>query len=335
MGSIGFILKEFLTEFLPLRKKLLQPTIKSYRDVLRLFILYVAKQIDCPVTELGTKHFTSEAALAFLKSLEVDRGNSIRTWNHRLAVLRSFYRFLVLQNPARAEEFATVTSIPTKRCQQTQVVFLDREEIKTILHAVEKNDNFALRDKALILFIYNTGARVQEIQGLQVQHINLEAPTVRLHRRENKWRECPLWQETATLLQKIIAQANSQPCDTVFLSQSNKPLTRFGIYKIVRRHSDAIAKLRTNGTRKKVSPNVLRHSTAAYLIEAGVGFNLLTAFLGQVSRQTNTRYAELHRNQSQSSQADFLDPSKELSLQHTDDNIADADENLLSWLNSL
>lgn len=152
----------------------------------------------------------------------------------------------------------------------------------------------ALRDRTLLLFLYNTGARAQEVADLRFGHLDLDRqPRVRLHGKGDKWRTCPLWKETADELRRLIQQPVVQPEAPVFRSQYGNALTRFGIYKIVRRHA---ARFDANpGQRgRRVTPHVFRHTTAVHLLEAGVEVNVIRGWLGHVSLETTNRYAEIN-----------------------------------------
>jgi integrase len=118
-----------------------------------------------------------------------------------------------------------------------------------------------LRDRALLLFLYNTGARVQEVAELCVKNLELgPAPRVHLHGKGDKWRTCPLWKETAQLLQKLLADHPTYNAQgPVFTSAQGRPLTRFGIYKIVCRHTRKLPQLQTGHSHRGISPHVFRH----------------------------------------------------------------------------
>jgi site-specific recombinase XerD len=144
--------------------------------------------------------------------------------------------------------------------------------------------------RALLLFLYNTGARVQEVAELRVRDLELAPPPrVRLHGKGDKWRTCPLWPETARQLQALLAArpAPAAPDAPVFVARGGRALTRFGIYKLVRRHAGRPA------PRRRISPHVFRHTTAVHLLEAGVEPNVIRGWLGHVSLETTHRYAEL------------------------------------------
>jgi len=157
-------------------------------------------------------------------------------------------------------------------------------------------EKLPLRDRALLLFLYNTGARVGEVAELERQNLDLDGqPRVHLHGKGDKWRVCPLWPETAALLGKLLEEDGRATHDCpVFVSKQADALTRFGIYKVVRRHTAQLAKHTAGPRRRVVSPHVFRHTTAVHLLEAGVEVNVIRAWLGHVSLDTTNRYAEVN-----------------------------------------
>ena len=274
---------------------------------------------------------------SFLNSLEDSRGNNVRSRNQRLAALRTFFEYLGRQLPDRLSQAQKVAAIPTKRVQPPETFFLERDEVATVLAALPPEGCLALRDRALLLFLYNTGARVQEVADLLVANIEfVPQPRVRLHGKGDKWRLCPLWPETAFLLKNLLheRQNASDSNRPVFTDRYGRGLTRFGLYKIVRRHAQQIIKRGSDGRRRNVSPHLWRHSTAVHLLEAGVEVNVIRAWLGHVSLETTNRYAEITIR------------SKEAALKHCEPPTADSrrfprkppwqdDESLLKWLQSL
>jgi integrase/recombinase XerD len=145
-----------------------------------------------------------------------------------------------------------------------------------------------------LLLLYNTGARVQEVADLRVEHVSLTSPAhVRLHGKGDKWRTCPLWEETVRVLRKLLDQRRQpDPTMPVFASDKGRPLTRFGIYKRVRRHAAPVESSTTSSS-TRITPHVFRHSTAVHLLEAGVEVNVIRGWLGHVSLETTNRYAEI------------------------------------------
>ena len=194
----------------------------------------------------------------------------------------------------------------------------------------------ALRDRTLMLFLYNTGARVQEIAELKVGNLEFDdPPRVHLHGKGNKWRVCPLWPDTCQLLQILLAQHGSsdRADQPVFLSHQGQALTRYGIYKLVRRHTQHLT-MAEGVDNHHISPHSLRHATAVHLLESGVEVNVVRAWLGHVSLETTNRYAELSlRMKAEALQR--CEPPTQSSEESHSRTVWHDDADLLRWLESL
>lgn len=291
--TLGQLVYSFFLDHLQAAKGLRPSSIGSYRDGLRLFLLFVADDARCSITRLPLSALTSKRVLDFLQSLEDHRSNHIRTRNQRLAILRTFFSYLGGRVPELLAVAEQVTRIPTKRVSPPETHFLERSDIQALFASMPSGTRNALRDRTLLLFLYNTGARAQEVADLRVGHLDLHRqPYVRLHGKGDKWRTCPLWKETADELRRLVPPPPVQPEAPVFRSQYGDALTRFGIYKLVRRHAARFdAKPGQRGGR--VTPHVFRHTTAVHLLEAGVELNVIRGWLGHVSLETTNRYAEI------------------------------------------
>jgi site-specific recombinase XerD len=275
-------------------KGLSQASIRSYRDGIRLFLLFLAKQVRRAISKLELRDLSADNVRDFLAHLEGERGNSIRSRNHRLAMLHSFFAYAGGQAPELLREAERVAAIPRKRTQPPATYYLERDVVENLFGRLPRDGRLATRDKALFLLLYNTGARATEVTGLTVGQLELtSSPRVNLHGKGDKWRTCPLWPETARMLGEMLRDRRSQatPTSPVFLSNVDRPLTRFGLYKLVRRHS---ADIHLGIEQRPVSPHVFRHTTAVHLLESGVDVNVIRGWLGHVSLDTTNRYAEIN-----------------------------------------
>ena len=264
--QLGRLLFAFFEDHLKCQKGLQPASIRSYRDGLGLFLRFVAKDARHKLTRLDVSELTSERVRRFLRSLEQERGNGIRTRNQRLAAVRAFFEYLANRELLMLDEAQRVASIPVKRAPPPETLFLERDEIDTLFAGLPVDGPLALRDHTLLLFLYNTGARVQEAADLRIRHLDLSAEArVRLHGKGDKWRTCPLWAKTAILLERLLDQRpqNRNPEDAVFLARNSTPLTRFGIYKVVRRHTVNVVKISADGTPRPISPHIFRHYVAS------------------------------------------------------------------------
>jgi integrase/recombinase XerD len=330
--QLGRVVHGFFASYLISIKGLRPASIQSYRDAMRLFLLFVASDKKSKVSRLVLDDLSFERVLAFLDHLESSRGNRPQTRNQRLATLHVFFEYVAGQLPDLLEVCQRVASIPSKRARRAQVTFLERDEVVTLMRELPSRGTRALRDRALLLFLYNTGARVQEVARLLGEQLDLDGLRVRLHGKGDKWRTCPLWKETVQTLRALISGAAS-PSDPVFTSAGGRPLTRFGIYKIVRRHAHGLDRPQEGTRRGRITPHVFRHTTAVHLLESGVELNVIRGWLGHADISTTNHYAEINTK------------AKEAALRACDPLGADSassrkpawrtDETLLNWLASL
>jgi site-specific recombinase XerD len=273
--------------------------------------------------------------LDFLRMIETTRKNHVSTRNQRLAALHTFYRYLAVHHPEMLAEAERVEAIPSKRTSPPQTHYLERDEIEDLFHTLPKQGALALRDRALFMVLYNTGARVQEVADLSVADVDLDGPLrVRLHGKGDKWRSCPLWPETAELLKELMGGGHENQPGPLFMSRQRKPLTRFGIYKIVKRHTSGLCFHLADKKCHGISPHVMRHSTAVGLLEQGVEVNVIRAWLGHVSLDTTNRYAEITLRTKQAAMAACF-PPVETSEALRPNNGWRKDEELMKWLSSL
>jgi site-specific recombinase XerD len=296
IAVLGSVLASFFNDHLKLRKGLRPNSITSYADAMRLFLQFAAKATEKKITQLGLDDLDADTVSSFLNSLEENRSNAVQSRNQRLAALRTFFEYVGQRFPDRLGQAQKVAFIPRKRTQAPETVFLERDEIESTLSVLPAEGRHALRDRTLLVFLYNTGARVQEASDLRVSDVHFDpTPRVHLHGKGDKWRICPLWSETAELIKRLVSERASAAASDhpVFVGAKDAALTRFGIYKIIRRHTKHIVKLRPNGRLKAVSPHLWRHSTAVHLLEAGVEVNVIRAWLGHASLETTNRYAEI------------------------------------------
>jgi site-specific recombinase XerD len=290
---LGSLVHSFFLDHLITVKGLRPASVRSYRDTVRLLLCFVADDKRKRITILKVEDLSFERVLAFLRYLEHDRANHIRTRNQRLAALHTLFEYIATREPQMLGVCQQVAAIPTQRAAPAETHYLERDEIDKLLHHLPRTGRFALRDRALLFFLYNTGARVQEVADLRAGHLDLgDGAVARLHGKGDKWRTCPLWRQTAALLADILDSSDPLPTpDTpVFRSANGQPLTRFGIYKIVRRHAGQLDDPRAG---RRVSPHLFRHTAAVHLLEAGVEVNVIRSWLGHADLTTTNRYAEI------------------------------------------
>jgi integrase/recombinase XerD len=330
-APLGAIVQSFFVDHLVTVKGLRPASIRSYRDTIRLLLVFASADKGCRITRLRLEDLTFERVVAFLRHLEVDRHNHIRTRNQRLAAIHTLFDYIATREPEMLGVCQRVAAIPMKRSAPAETRFLERDEIEQLFTDLPSDGRLALRDRAVLMFLYNTGARVQEVADLRVGNLDLgEQPVVRLHGKGDKWRTCPLWRHTATVLGDLLAtQPATGPQAPVFTAH-DEALTRSGIYKIVRRHADHLDNPKTG---RRVSPHIFRHTAAVHLLESGVEVNVIRGWLGHADLTTTNRYAEINTATKQAALRATELPGSTAGPRTTP--IWRTDQTLLNWLNSL
>jgi len=292
---LGSFVRRFLLEETVADRNLTLNTQRSYRDAIRLLFRFLAEHHATDPTHVTVEQVSAQVVRTFLKHLEDEHGNSVATRNQRLAAIHSLFRFISHQVPELVEQATQIRAIPLRRTPTPVMPYLDKHEIDALLAVPDRRRSQGRRDYALLLFLYNTGARASEIAGVAVGDLFLDAPaSVRLVGKGRKTRICPLWTHTADMLRDLLGTRAEGPQHApVFLNVRGKPITRFGIHTLVARTVEKASATAQSLKTKRVSPHTLRHTTAVHLLRAGVDINTIRVWLGHVSLETTNRYAEV------------------------------------------
>ena len=292
-NALARALRRFFAEHLPGVRGASPHTTRSYRDAWALFLRFLAARTGRPVVQLDVPDLDPGAVIAFLAHLEKERRNSIATRNARLAALHAFARFLASQDPEWLETCQRLLAVPFKRAPIPTVDYLEGEELRAMLDATDPSTTAGRRDYALLVCMFNTGARVQEILDLRPVDLQLERPhQVHLRGKGRKERFCPLWPHTADALRRLVTETGLEQASTerLFRNRRGEPLTRFGVRYLVRKYAELAQAVAPALARKRVHPHTLRHTTAVHLLQAGVDLVSISHWLGHASVETTNRY---------------------------------------------
>jgi len=325
---LGPWVRRFLLEHLIGERNLSRQTQLSYRDTLRLLLPFVADQCHQSLDQLTVEQVSAARVLCFLHHIEEVRHCTIATRNQRLAAIRALTSFIAAYSPEHIAWCGEIHRIPFKKTTQTVIPYLEKEEMDALLSAPDRNTKQGYRDYALLLFLYNSGARASEAVQLTIADIDRAQLSVRLLGKGNKIRYCPLWPVTMQTLTPLVAQR--APTQRVFLNRCSQPITRFGIYTLVKRCAKKAAPSIPSLASKRVSPHTLRHTTAVFLLRAGVDINTIRAWLGHVSIKTTMVYAELDLEMKAKALSTCKLTEETISTVHWSD-----DASLMSFLQSL
>jgi len=289
-------IRRFLLEYLPNERNLARNTQQSYRDAVRLLVLFTATKSHKTVDDLLISDISADMLRAFLRHIEEKRKCSIASRNQRLAAIHALACFIAERCPEHLEWSAQLRAIKSKRSAPVPVSYLEKTEIDALLAAPNPGTRIGSRDRTLLLFLYNSGARADEAAKVCIEDLNLHSgadnalSSVRLQGKGGKVRICPLWTSTTVELRNLVAGRNDK--ERVFLNRCAQPLTRFGVHDIVTRYARVAMSRVPEMRKKRIGPHTIRHTTATHLLRAGVDINTIRAWLGHVSINTTNIYAE-------------------------------------------
>ena len=291
--TIGSLMQAFFLDFLCTQKRVSPQTISSYRDTFRLLLQYIQLCKRISPEALRVEDIDVGTILSFLNHLEQKRNNSICSRNVRLSAIRSFFRFVALREPACLNQCTSVLSIPSKKTDKRLVKSLSRDEVGAIISAPDLSKWQGRRDHALLLTLYNSGARAAEIITLTQTQVSFgKSNFLHLRGKGRKQRTVPLWAHTAKALRNWFDELMITQTNLAFPNARGEMLTRNGLNYIlqqaVHRGSKVCPALKEN----KVTPHMMRHSTAAHLLQSGVDISVIALWLGHESIETTHVYLE-------------------------------------------
>jgi integrase/recombinase XerD len=283
--------QRFFCEYLGQQRDCSQQTIHSYRDTLRLLLQFLSDQLRRPPERLQLADLDADNVLRFLDYLQRARGNTVRTRNQRLACIRCFLRYVGRHVPEALGLTQRCMAIPRKKQDRRLIEYLSQAEVSSVLGALVDSTWSGQRDHVLFATMYNTGARVSEIASAKVgDFVDRRPASLLLHGKGSKERMVPLWRKTAGQI-RVWIRRNQLPADgPLFPNGSGDRLTRSGIEK---RLADAARRARVQNPDlrdKRVSPHVLRHSTAMHLLQSGVDLSVIALWMGHESMNTTHLY---------------------------------------------
>lgn len=293
--SIGCHVQAFFTDYLMAQRDTSPHTVASYRDAVKLLLAFAARRRHKEVAALTFEDLGPEVVLGFLDDLEKNRKNTSRTRNTRLAAIHTFFRYVAAHEPQLLGLCQRICAIPVKKTRSSSITYLDYEEVLHILASIDLSTPLGRRDYLLILLLFETGARAQEIVSLRTSSLQFTEPAqVRILGKGRRERICPLRKRTAALIRKHLRERDVMSVDApLFVGLRGEPLSRFGLLRLVQRHVRTAAKTRPSLAKKRIGPHTFRHAAAIHLLRAGNDLSVVRSWLGHVSIITTDHYTEI------------------------------------------
>ncbi len=291
--NIAPLLQEFFTEYLLNQRQASQHTITSYRDTFCLLFEYAKQRYTKLPGALLLSELDASFISAFLNHLEKDRNASVRTRNQRLSAIHSFFRYISLYVPETIALIQQVLAIPDKRYEKKIVKFLERPEIDALLEVPDLKTWVGRRDSTLLMLMIQTGVRVSELTGLCCQDVVLGSGAhLRCRGKGRKERCTPLTKPMVLKLQAWLKECNSGPKDPLFPSSRGGSLSIDAVQYLLAKYTAIAQNKCLSLKQKRVSPHVLRHTTAMQMLQAGIDRSMIALWLGHESVETTQIYLD-------------------------------------------
>ena len=291
-SSLASLLHAFFHEWMGKQRNLSRHTVCSYRDTWKLFLQFAAKRKRREIAKLSLVDLQASEVLAFLEYLEKDRKVSVGTRNCRLAAIHSFFAFVARREPLAIAQCTEIARIPIKKNSRPAMCYMDAEEIAAILREPNRSSLEGQRDHALLAFLYNTGARIQEALDVCPRAIRFEPPAqVELLGKGRKSRICPLWPETADVLKALLKRQPRADDVPIFVNRYGQPLGAAGVRFKLKQYVQAAAQDMPSLATKRITPHTWRHSVGVQLVAAGVDVTVIRNWLGHARLDTTNHYA--------------------------------------------
>lgn len=291
--DFAVLITKFLTEYLPLHRNCSKNTISSYKDSLKLFILFLRDGKSMNINKFKMHQINRELILEFIEWLE-NRGNSPVTINHRLAGIKSFINFAQYESVENLAYLQPVLSVKSLKTTTRQVDYLTEEQMNNLINLPHIDTSTGIRHRIIMCLLYDTGARVQELCDLKIEDINLgNNPTVKLHGKGSKIRIVPISKNMNQILEMYISKFFSDiklKNEYLIKNKNNQQMSRDGIEYIVQKYA-TILKNNDPSFPSKVHPHMFRHSKAMHMLAVDIPIVYIRDFLGHEDISTTMIYA--------------------------------------------
>jgi site-specific recombinase XerD len=291
MTLIAPTLQLFFTDRLAQQRQASPRTIAAYRDAVKLLLAFVHDQSGKTPAQLDWADLDATVIAAFLRHLELERHNTVRTRNVRLTAIRSLFTYAALRHPEHALLIQRVLAIPPKRFDKRIVTFLAPDEVDALLAAPDQTRWEGRRDRALMLLAIQTGLRVSELIGLNCCDLTLGVgANVCCEGKGRKQRAVPLTSPVEVLLRAWSTERAGLPADPLFPTRTGRRLSRDAVALRVRTHATTAAKRCPSLQSKPIHPHVFRHTCAMSLLQAGVDTSVIALWLGHAGVRSTDAY---------------------------------------------
>ena len=323
--SFAALVQTYFAEYLTQQRALSPQTVAAYRDAFVLFLNFAESRLGKSPTAMALADITPALIIAFLDHLERQRHNSVRSRNARLAALRSFMKFAAHRDVSSLHVIERVLGVPVKRFERPMLGYLSRDEMLAVI-GTAGGTWLSQRDHVLFLLLYNTGALVSEITGVKVGDVVLDdgASCVHLHGKGRKQRSVPLWRTTVKVIRAWLRlNPQFEATSPLLPSRNGHAMTRTNAALRLALAVQAATGAFPDLAKRRVSPHMIRHTTAMHLLQAGVDMSVIALWLGHESPATTHQYIEADLAMKERALARLHEPDAKIQRYRAPDSLID------------
>jgi len=295
------LIRLFLTIYLPKHRCFSKNTVGTYSDSLDLFSRFMQEAKGTRLMDISFNMFTHDCVYAFLDWLRDERKCCTSTCNLRLAALKSFLYFAAVENPALMAVYLAIKQVPAGKEPKRKVSYLTKPALKALIAQPDPRTPKGLRNRFIIILLYDTGARIHEFLDLKLKdlYLEIETPCVYLHGKGNKIRCIPLMNKTIAHLNEYIKKFHPEAVRDVnqylfytTIKGNTGRISEDLVAWMLKKYGEA-ARLGCPELPDRIHPHQIRHSRAQHLYQDGMPLSYIAEFLGHASMNTTTIYASV------------------------------------------
>ena len=298
-GTLFGAIHDYLKVYLPKQRNLSEHTQNSYREALNQLVDFVKRQSKVPLQDVTFEMLTEGMISDFLDSLETERGNTISSRNTRLAAIRAFLKYAADRNVVNVAILQEMKNVTLKKPDKVETIsYMSMAAITAIVEQTDLSARNGLRDRTMLILLYDTGARVQELVGIQLKDLHLgNTPTVILHGKNGKIRSVPLMERTVDYLKKYLLESHggnlatsTEPLFYTVSHDEKHSLSDRRVRYLLSDYADSAQSVCLE-VPERVHPHMFRHSRAMHLYQNGMDLTLVSQWLGHANLETTQIYA--------------------------------------------
>ena len=335
--DMAMLLKDFFETYLPKERGVSNHTIRSYSATFQSLYAFFKDNKGIRANKLFVKDLSRRSINDYLNWLEMEKGNKVPTRNSRLASVKAFCHYAQYKDFKNIARWQEILSIKSKKSDIPCISFLTQEGMKTLLSEVPTDTIQGRRHLAILAFLYDTGARANELISFSAHNLNLTKPYhVVLSGKGRKKRIVPIHEKLVLILKAYMKDTNIEPDNIskqhLFVNIHGRRLTSSGLTHIIMMYADKVREKHPALMPERLSPHSFRHSKATHLLQAGMNIIYIRDFLGHSSVKTTETYVRMDSEQKrkalEAAAADIIPQSQAIEIWNDD-------EKLLNWLKGL